>query len=58
LTCSTENRPSRRDFAGFDPKLTYSLLQEKAGAPDMAGRAHAHDEVVFAAGFEFEGLVK
>jgi hypothetical protein len=48
----------RRDFAGFDPKLTYSLFQEKAGASDMAGRAHAHDEVVFTAGFQFEGLVK
>jgi hypothetical protein len=33
----------RRDFAGFDPKLTCGLLKEKAGAPDVARRAHAQD---------------
>jgi len=48
----------RGDFAGFDPKLAYGLLKEKAGAPDMASRAHAHDEVVFTTGFQFEGLIK
>jgi len=48
----------RGDFAGVDPKLTHSLLEEKAGAPDVTGRAHAHDKMVSAAGFQFEGLVK
>jgi hypothetical protein len=48
----------RGDLAGVDPKLTHGLFQEKSGAPDVTGRAHAHDEVVSAAGFQFEGLVK
>ena len=48
----------RCDFARADPKLTHGLLEEKAGAADVAGRAHAHDEVVSAAGLQFESLVK
>jgi hypothetical protein len=46
------------DFAGADPELTNGLLKEKAGAPDMARRTHTHDEVISAAGLQFEGIIK
>jgi hypothetical protein len=48
----------RGNFAGADPKLPHSVLEEKAGAPDVAGCTHAHNEVVSATWLKFEGFIE
>ncbi len=43
---TVRSRPAR-----FHSELTSSLVEEKAGAPDVTGCAHAHGEDIFTGWF-------
>jgi hypothetical protein len=39
------------NLSWFNSELAGSLVEEKAGAPDMTGRAHAHGQHILAGWF-------